>query len=178
MLKNIPSGKLPPYDIYGIIEIPAYSKPIKYEIDSVYNELFVDRFIPSTIFYPCNYGYINKTLSLDNNNLDILIPTPHPLQPKSIIRCTPIGMLNMQDESGEDSKIIAVPHVSLTESFKNIKDIEDLPLLLKQQITCFFETYKLLEHKKWVKILNWKDKNNAQKEIITSCERYKKKLKK
>ncbi|MGP1930811.1 MAG: inorganic diphosphatase, partial [Arsenophonus sp. ET-DL12-MAG3] len=113
-LNNVPAGKELPEDIYVIIEISANADPIKYEVDKKTGAIFVDRFISTTMFYPCNYGYINRTLSLDNDPVDVLVPTPYPVQQGTIIRCRPIGMLRMIDESGKDTKLIAVPHSKLT----------------------------------------------------------------
>ncbi|VFP80978.1 Inorganic pyrophosphatase [Buchnera aphidicola (Cinara kochiana kochiana)] len=170
---QIPTGKNAPDDIYGIIEIPAFSSPIKYELHKSFQMLYVDRFIPTNMFYPCNYGFINHTLSLDGDPLDILIPSPYPLQPKSIIRCRPIGLLDMQDESGMDKKIIAVPHTKITQEYTNIHDIHQLSQLLKKQIIHFFENYKKLEKNKSVIINGWKDVEYAKLEIINSINRYK-----
>ncbi|AMA65166.1 Inorganic pyrophosphatase [Candidatus Arsenophonus lipoptenae] len=170
-LNNVPAGKNLPEDIYVIIEIPANTNPIKYEVDKNTGNIFVDRFISTTMFYPCNYGYINHTLSLDGDPVDVLVPTPYPLQTGIVIRCRPIGVLKMKDESGEDVKLIAVPHFKLTKEYNDIKDIQDLPKLLKSQIQHFFEHYKNLEQKKWVKIENWGDINVAKSEIISAFER-------
>ncbi|CAJ0990860.1 inorganic diphosphatase [Pantoea sp. Nvir] len=165
------AGKKLPEDIYVIIEIPANAQPIKYEIDKNSGALFVDRFIPTAMFYPCNYGYINNTLALDGDPVDALVPTPYPLQPGSVIRCRPVGVLKMVDESGEDAKLLAVPHTKLTKDYDHIKEISDLPELLRAQITHFFEHYKNLEKGKWVKIKGWNDAKAAQSEIITAFAR-------
>ncbi|MGI4816874.1 MAG: inorganic diphosphatase [Janthinobacterium lividum] len=169
---QIPAGKNIPYDIYGIIEIPAYSSPVKYELHKSFNVLRVDRFIPTTMFYPCNYGFINQTLSLDGDPLDILIPTPYPLQPKSIIRCKPIGLLSMEDEKGIDTKIIAVPHKKTTREYIKINNINQLSELLKKQIIHFFNNYKTLEKNKSVQIQGWKNVESAYQEINNSVTRY------
>lgn len=108
-LLNVPAGKDLPEDIYVVIEIPANADPIKYEVDKESGALFVDRFMSTAMFYPCNYGYINHTLSLDGDPVDVLVPTPYPLQPGSVVRCRPVGVLKMTDESGEDAKLVAVP---------------------------------------------------------------------
>ncbi|VFP83528.1 inorganic diphosphatase [Buchnera aphidicola] len=170
---QIPTGKNIPDDIYGIIEIPAYSTPVKYELHKSFQMLYVDRFIPTNMFYPCNYGFINHTLSLDGDPLDVLIPSPYPLQPTSIIRCRPIGLLDMEDESGIDEKIIAVPHNKITQEYINIRNINQLPKLLKKQIVYFFKNYKKLEKNKSVKINGWKDVEYAKLEIINAVNRYK-----
>ena len=73
-LLNVPAGKELPEDIYVVIEIPANADPIKYEVDKESGALFVDRFMSTAMFYPCNYGYINHTLSLDGDPVDVLVP--------------------------------------------------------------------------------------------------------
>lgn len=175
-LNNVPAGKELPEDIYVVIEIPANADPIKYEVDKESGALFVDRFMSTAMFYPCNYGYINHTLSLDGDPVDVLVPTPYPLQPGSVIRCRPVGVLKMTDESGEDAKLVAVPHTKLSKEYDHIKDVNDLPELLKAQITHFFEHYKDLEKGKWVKVDGWEDAAAAKAEIIASFERAAKKI--
>ncbi|WP_410686727.1 inorganic diphosphatase [Avibacterium paragallinarum] len=173
-LETVPAGKELPDDIYVVIEIPANSDPIKYEVDKETGTLFVDRFMATAMFYPANYGYINHTLSLDGDPVDVLVPTPYPLQPGSVIRCRPVGVLKMTDESGQDAKVIAVPHTKLSKEYDHIKDVNDLPALLKAQIQHFFESYKALEAGKWVKVDGWEDVEAARKEILDSFERAKK----
>ena len=171
-LDRVPSGKALPNDFNVIIEIPAHADPVKYEVDKDSGAIFVDRFMSTPMFYPCNYGYVNATLSLDGDPVDVLVPTPYPLLAGSVIRCRPVGVLKMTDESGEDAKIVAVPHSKLTKQYDHIQDVNDLPELLKAQIQHFFERYKELEAGKWVKVEGWGDKAAAEAEIKTSAERY------
>ncbi|MGQ0286625.1 inorganic diphosphatase [Pasteurellaceae bacterium 22721_9_1] len=173
-LESVPAGKELPDDIYVVIEIPANSDPIKYEVDKETGTLFVDRFMATAMFYPANYGYVNNTLSSDGDPVDVLVPTPYPLQPGSVIRCRPVGVLKMTDEAGGDAKVIAVPHTKLSKEYDHIKDVNDLPALLKAQIQHFFESYKALEAGKWVKVEGWGDVNEARQEILESFERAKK----
>ncbi|ANF73178.1 inorganic pyrophosphatase [[Haemophilus] ducreyi] len=173
-LENVPAGKALPDDIYVVIEIPANSDPIKYEVDKESGSLFVDRFMSTAMFYPANYGYVSHTLSSDGDPVDVLVPTPYPLQPGSVIRCRPVGVLKMTDEAGGDAKVVAVPHTKLTKEYDHIKDVNDLPALLKAQIQHFFESYKALEVGKWVKVEGWGDVNEARQEILDSFERAKK----
>lgn len=170
-LNQVPAGKDIPEDIYVVIEIPANADPIKYEVDKDTGAVFVDRFMSTPMFYPCNYGYVNHTLSLDGDPVDVLVPTPHPLVPGSVIRCRPVGVLKMTDESGEDAKVVAVPHSKLTKEYDHIQDVNDLPQLLKAQITHFFERYKELEAGKWVKVDGWEDAAAAKEEIMESFQR-------
>ncbi len=170
---NIPAGKELPEDIYVAIEIPANASPIKYEIDKDMDALLVDRFMSTPMFYPANYGFIPQTLADDGDPLDVLVVTPYPVVPGSVIRCRPVGMLNMADESGQDEKLIAVPHDKLTPIYKDVQEYTDLPPLLIQQIEHFFTKYKDLEPGKWVKIEGWEGKEAAYKVIMKSAANYK-----
>jgi inorganic pyrophosphatase len=171
---NIPAGKNPPEDIYVAIEIPANSSPVKYELDKDMGALLVDRFMATPMFYPANYGFIPHTLADDGDPLDVLVVTPYAVQAGSVIRCRPIGVLNMEDEAGGDAKLVAVPHDKLTQSYHNVREIEDLPELLRDQIQHFFERYKDLEKGKWVKVTGWEPAAKAAELINTAIERYKK----
>lgn len=170
---RVPTGNNIPDDIYVIIEIPAHSSPIKYEIDKKTGIIFVDRFITTPMFYPCNYGYINNTLSLDGDPIDVLVIAPYPLLIGCVINCRPIAMLNMTDESGEDYKIIAVPNSNICAEYESIHDIDQLPNTIRNQINHFFKHYKDLDNKKWSKIKSWNNVDIAKIEIINSFNRYK-----
>ncbi len=171
---KIPAGKDLPNDIYVVIEIPANHDPIKYEIDKETDSLMVDRFMATPMFYPANYGYISNTLSEDGDPLDVLVVTPYPVVPGSVIRSRPIGILNMSDEAGQDAKLLAVPHDKLSTLYQHVKEVSDLPELLIKQIEHFFENYKDLESGKWVKIDGWADSEAARTEIIKSVEAFEK----
>ncbi len=170
---NLSSGKSVPNDIYAIIEIPANGHPIKYEVDKDSDALFVDRFMATPMFYPANYGYIPNTLADDGDPIDVLVITPYPVVPGAVIRCRPVGMLNMTDEKGEDVKLIAVPHQKLTSLYDDISEYNDLPPLLLKQIEHFFTNYKDLEEGKWVKVDEWKSASDACKMIEKAVAAYK-----
>lgn len=170
-LSDVPAGKNLPDEINVIIEIPANADPIKYEVDKDTGTVWVDRFMSTPMFYPTNYGFVNNTLSLDGDPVDVLVPTPYPLAPGTVITCRPVGVLNMTDESGEDAKIFAVPVSKLTKEYDHIQDVNDISDLLKAQITHFFERYKDLEAGKWVKIEGWSDAAAAKEEIKSSFAR-------
>ncbi|EXJ11603.1 MULTISPECIES: inorganic diphosphatase [Nitrincola] len=169
---NVPSGKDLPNDIYVVIEIPAESSPVKYEIDKDSDAVFVDRFMAAPMFYPANYGYINNTLADDGDALDVLVITPYPVAVGSVVRCRPVGILNMTDEAGEDAKLVAVPHQKLSQAYNDIQDINDLPQLTKDRIAHFFENYKKLEVGKWVKVEGWSDAAAARQAILDSVAAY------
>ncbi|MAX86036.1 MULTISPECIES: inorganic diphosphatase [Thalassolituus] len=169
----ITAGKDLPNDVYVVIEIPANHAPIKYEIDKDMDCLMVDRFMATPMFYPANYGYISNTLADDGDPLDVLVVTPYPVAPGSVIRARPVGVLNMEDEAGEDAKLVAVPHEKLTQLYNDVKDIDDVPQLLRDQIGHFFENYKDLEKGKWVKVKGWGNADEARQMILDSAEAYK-----
>ncbi|MEE3240402.1 MAG: inorganic diphosphatase [Pseudomonadota bacterium] len=167
-INDIPAGKNIPDEINVIIEIPANSDPVKYEVDKDTGTLMVDRFMATAMFYPCNYGYIPNTLSEDGDPLDVLVPTPYPLINGAVIKCRPVGVLKMEDESGIDAKLIAVPVDKLSVIYREVQQATDLPALLLQQIEHFFEHYKDLEKGKWVKVQGWADAAEAKAEIVKS----------
>jgi inorganic pyrophosphatase len=155
-----------------IIEIPANSTPIKYEVDKDTSTVWVDRFMATAMFYPANYGFVNQTLGLDGDPVDVLVITPYPLQAGVVIRCRPVAVLNMSDDGGQDAKVIAVPVDKLTPIYKDVKDLADVPALLKAQIQHFFEHYKDLEPGKWVKIEGWAGVEAAKQELLEGVARY------
>ncbi len=171
---KIPAGNDLPGDINVVIEIPANHDPIKYEIDKDSDCLFVDRFMATPMFYPANYGYIPNTLADDGDPLDVLVVTPYPVAPGSVIRARPVGVLNMTDESGGDVKLVAVPHEKLTPLYSDVKEYTDLPTLLLEQIRHFFENYKDLEKGKWVKVEGWANAEAACAEITRAVAAYQK----
>ena len=172
-LNKVPTGKNPPDDINVIIEIPAHSDPVKYEVDKESGAVCVDRFMATAMFYPCNYGYIPNTLSDDGDPLDVLVHTPHRVISGTVIRCRPVGVLKMHDEAGADSKLIAVPVSKLTPIYNHVKEVSDLPKLLVQQICHFFEHYKDLEEVKWVKVEGWGSAEEAREEIRAAVANFK-----
>jgi inorganic pyrophosphatase len=168
-LDRVGPGKNLPEDINVIVEIPSHSDPVKYEVDKETGALFVDRFMNTAMFYPCNYGYVPHTLSDDGDPVDVLVVSPYALISGSVIECRPVGMLKMTDESGEDAKVIAVPHDKM---YDDVKDIGDVSPRLLDQLAHFFEHYKDLEKNKWVKIEGWVGIEEAKAEIIASVERF------
>ena len=170
---NLSPGRDVPNDINVVIEIPMNGEPIKYEVDKATGAIFVDRFMSTAMHYPCNYGYIPKTLSGDGDPADVLVLSPVPLMPGVVVRCRPIGMLKMQDEAGGDEKVIAVPVPRLTRRYESVHSYKDLPEITLQQIEHFFAHYKDLEPGKWVKILRWGDAAEAQKMVREGIERAK-----
>lgn len=171
-LKNISAGKKAPDEVNVVVEIPTNSDPVKYEVDKDSGVLFVDRFLNTAMFYPCNYGYVPQTLSEDGDPVDVLVITPAPLICGSVIEVRPVGLLKMTDEKGKDAKVLAVPKSKLSNLYDKIQNIEDVPQQILATISHFFEHYKDLEPGKWVKVDGWEGVNAAKKEICDSIERY------
>ena len=172
-LNDVSSGKSLPDDFNVIIEISANADPIKYEVDKDSGAIFVDRFMGTAMFYPANYGYVPQTLSEDGDPVDVLVVTPFPLQVGVVVRCRALGVLKMEDESGIDAKLVAVPVEKLCPMYKDVQKLEDLPELLRAQISHFFEHYKDLEKGKWVKVQGWDGIDAAKQELLDGVARYK-----
>lgn len=155
-----------------LIEIPMNADPIKYEVDEELGAMRVDRIMLTPMFYPYNYGFIPNTLSEDGDPLDVLVKTPYPIQSGSVIKVRTIGILEMEDESGIDAKLIGVPVDKIYPSYSSIETIDDLDELDRAQLMHFFENYKDLEEGKWVKITGWNTAEVADKEVQSSIERF------
>lgn len=169
-MSKISVGNNPPFDVNVIVEVPLGGEPIKYELDKDSGALFVDRFLYTAMRYPCNYGFIPHTLSNDGDPTDVMVVGNRALMPGSVIRARPVGVLMMEDEAGIDEKIVAVPHQKLSQYYDNIQVYTDLPSILLDRISHFFEHYKDLEPDKWVKILGWEDREKAGKLILEGIE--------
>ncbi len=169
-MTKIPSGVNPPDDINVIIEVPLGGEPIKYEIDKPSGAMFVDRYLYTSMRYPCNYGFIPHTLSSDGDPTDVMVVGNRALVPGAVVRARPVGVLIMEDEAGIDEKVLAVPHPKLTQFYDKIDTYQDLPEILLDRIFHFFEHYKDLEPRKWVKIIGWESKEKAHELIAESLK--------
>lgn len=171
-LDQLPAGHALPDDFNTVIEIPGRQNPVKYEVDKKSGMIAVDRFLSTSMIYPCDYGFIPHTLSEDGDPTDVLVVCPFPLYPGVYIRCRPVGMLRMTDESGKDAKVLAVPVTKLTPIYQDVQKPEDLGKELLATIEHFFTHYKDLEKGKWVKVDGWEGVESARQEILKSAERY------
>ena len=171
-LDRVPAGKDLPNDFNVIIEIPMNADPVKYEVDKETGAVFVDRFMSTAMHYPCNYGYIPRTLSDDGDPVDVLVLSPFPLITGVVVRCRPLGMLKMDDEAGGDAKILAVPIDKLSSMYRTMQTIRDLPEITTRQIEHFFTHYKDLEPGKWVRMVGWVGPEEAKVEITDSSARF------
>ena len=173
-LDGISIGKTPPHDVNVLIEVPIGGEPIKYEMDKDAGTLVVDRFLYTAMRYPGNYGFIPHTLSGDGDPCDVLIANTRAIIPGAIMSVRPVGVLVMEDNAGEDEKIIAVPSRHLTQRYDRVSTYGDLPEITIKQIEHFFAHYKDLEPGKWVKIVRWGDAAEAHRLILEGIERAKK----
>ncbi|WP_300377184.1 inorganic diphosphatase [Henriciella sp.] len=171
-ISKIVSGQNPPEDVNVLIEVPLGGEPIKYEIDKASGAMFVDRYLYTSMRYPCNYGFIPHTLSLDGDPIDVMVIGQRALVPGAVVRARPIGVLMMEDDGGEDEKILAVPHQKLTRYHEKIHTYTDLPETLCDRIQHFFQHYKDLEPNKWVKVRGWDGVEKARELIEEAIARH------
>ncbi len=170
-LDAIKTGENAPYDVNVVIEVPIGGEPIKYEMDKEAGALVVDRFLYTAMRYPGNYGFIPNTLSDDGDPCDVIVANTRAIIPGAVMSCRVVGVLLMQDESGGDEKILAVPSAKLTKRYESVNDYTDLPAITLQQIEHFFTHYKDLEPNKWVKILRWGNAEEARSIVMQAIER-------
>lgn len=156
-------GKNAPEEVNVLIEIPKDTN-VKYEFDKEMEIMVVDRFSKTSMNYPLNYGFVPATLSGDGDPVDVLVLSEKAIALGTIVTVRPIGMLEMEDESGIDAKVLGVPAVT-GDMYSAYNDITDVSEDLKNQIKHFFEHYKDLDKGKWVKLKDWLGRDAAIKEI-------------
>jgi inorganic pyrophosphatase len=172
-LDAIAIGHDPPNDVNAVIEVSNGGEPIKYEMDKRAGTLVVDRFLYTPMRYPGNYGFVPHTLSEDGDPIDVLVANTRPIVPGAVINVRPIGVFKMEDDSGHDEKIIAVPVPKLTKRYAHVHNYTDLPEITSHQIEHFFAHYKDLEPGKWVKVIGWGDAAEARRLISEAIVRAK-----
>ncbi|CAM4025934.1 inorganic diphosphatase [Campylobacter armoricus] len=170
-ISKIKVGEVP-NKLNAVIEIP-YGSNIKYELDKESGAIVVDRVMYSAMFYPANYGFIPNTLADDGDPIDVLVLNEYPIQAGAVIPCRLIGVLLMEDESGMDEKLLAVPVSKIDPRYDNIKTLNDLPKASLDKIKNFFETYKILEPNKWVKVKEFAGIEKASEILENSIKNYK-----
>ena len=171
-LDNVTPGRHAPDAFNVIIEIPMNADPVKYEVDKDTGAIFVDRFMSTSMHYPTNYGYVPKTISGDGDPVDVLVVTPVPLIPGVVVTCRAIGILKMEDEAGQDGKVLAVPTDKIVPIYSRWQKPEDLHPMRLKTIAHFFEHYKDLEAGKWVRVLGWEGPESARKEVQDGMDSY------
>nr|WP_198324606.1 MULTISPECIES: inorganic diphosphatase [unclassified Methanopyrus] len=166
--KDLEPGPNPPDVVYAVIEIPRGSRN-KYEYDEERGYFKLDRVLYSPFHYPLDYGFIPRTLYDDGDPLDILVIMQDPTFPGCVIEARPIGLMKMLDDSDQDDKVLAVP----TEDprFKDVKDLDDVPKHLLDEIAHMFSEYKRLEGKE-TEVLGWEGADAAKEAIVHAMELY------
>jgi len=168
--RDIPSGDNPPEVLNAVVEVISGSRD-KYEYNPEWEALVLDRVLHSSVVFPVEYGFIPQTWFHDNDPLDVMILSYEPFEVGCIVKVRPIGALIIEDEEGEDPKILSVPISD--PRFDGYKNLSDVHLHLLKEIQEFFETYKRLELKKWVRFKAWKDADEAKKIVEDSINLYK-----
>ncbi len=161
-ISKISAGKNAPDEVNVIIENTQGAAPVKYEFDKDSGAIFVDRFVHTAMFYPGNYGFVPQTLGGDGDPVDVLVLGELPIIPGAVIPVRPVGVLMMEDDGGQDEKIVAVPTTKMHPSFEAIQDVNDIPESKREQIEHFFTHYKDLEKGKWSKTNGWADAAKAK----------------
>ncbi len=165
-------GKDAPELVNVFIEIPKNSN-IKYEFDDETEEIRIDRVLHTSMVYPFNYGFIPKTWAEDHDPIDVIVLSEIPFTSGTYVEARPIGMIDMKDEEGIDTKIVAVPKTKVDPTFADINEVTELGEPLRQKLIHFFEHYKELEKGKWVKITGFKSAADAKKKIKEAMVRKK-----
>lgn len=173
--EDISAGIEIPDDFFTVINIPANHSPVKYEVDKQSGKVFVDRFLSTSTLYPAYYGFIPNTMSDDDDPLDVLVICPYPVSPGLVVRSRPVGVIYTTGETGTGAIIVAVPHDRLSTMYSNVKEWEDLPVLLLAQIQHYFEYCRTQEPGKRLKVGNWGSADDARVEIRKSVATYVKK---
>ncbi|HLT00585.1 MAG TPA: inorganic diphosphatase [Geminicoccaceae bacterium] len=170
-IDKVAVGPNPPHEINVVVEVPLRSDPIKYEFDKAAGAIVVDRFLYTTMFYPCNYGFIPHTLAEDGDPVDVMVIGRMPVLPGAVLPARPIGVLRMRDEAGPDEKILAVPLSRITRLWEQVRTYRDVAEIELQRIAHFFEHYKDLEPDKWVELQGWGEPDEAHRLILEAMAR-------
>ncbi|MCU7611794.1 inorganic diphosphatase [Anaplasma capra] len=171
-LSAIGSGKNAPEEVNVVVEISKDSHPVKYELDKSCGAFCVDRFLPTAMYYPCNYGFVPETIAGDGDPVDVLVLTRFPVITGAIISVRPVGALMMSDESGEDIKVIAVPVRKVDPYYEGVNEYSDLPGSFLDSVSHFFSFYKKLEKDKCVSVGEWRGAGFAKELIRESISSY------
>ena len=173
LLHRVNDALITDENFLACIEITKGSKN-KYEYNEYMDALVLDRILYTSTHYPHNYGFIPRTWGLDNDPLDVLVISSEPITPLALVRCKPIGILEMIDSGMHDEKIIAVS--TRDPFYGNYDDLCELPTHVMEEIQHFFKVYKQLEHEKSTLIEGFKGREKAKEAIRNAKERYKEKF--
>lgn len=161
---DISPSRITKNDFIAVIEIEKGSKK-KYELDKETGHLILDRILYTSTHYPANYGLIPRTYADDGDPLDVLLLCSEVIQPLSLVRCYPIGVITMKDQGRLDEKIIAIPFHDPT--YNTYHDVSELPSHIFTEMSHFFTVYKNLEGKETV--VDELEGADAAREVIQKC---------
>lgn len=167
--KDIPSGDAPPELLNAVIEVISGSRD-KYEYRSDWESFVLDRVIPSSVVFPVDYGFVPQTWFDDDDPLDIMVLSYEPLEVGCVVRVRVVGALVIEDEQGEDAKILSV--LVDDARFEGYRDITDVHGHRRREVQEFFETYKRLEPHKWARFKEWRNAEEARRTVDYAIERY------
>lgn len=163
-IHSLTAGDKAPDVVLAVIEIPENSG-VKYELDKETGLMMADRFLHGANIFPFNYGFVAGTHADDGDPLDVIVLSSASMAPATGIHVRPVGMLEMEDEAGMDTKIIAVPVEKVDPFYAHVKDVTDIDEPTRLKIKHFFDTYKTLEKGKWVKTGKYLPRAKAIAEI-------------
>lgn len=170
---DFPQPEKVPDEFYAVTEIPAGGM-IKYETDAKTGFIVADRFQSMPVAYPANYGSLTQSLGGDGDPLDVIFYSRAPLQPGTLIKLRPIGVLKMIDGGEVDDKIVAVPTSKIDPTYDDIKEMKDLPKMEQERLQAFFRVYKQLpDGRKKVELNGFEDAAKAKAEIKQAFDAYK-----
>jgi inorganic pyrophosphatase len=169
--KDIPTGDKPPILLNMVVEIKSGSRD-KYEYRSEWEAFVLDRVVPSSVVFPVEYGFVPQTWAQDEDPLDIMVLSYEPLEVGCIVKVRMIGSLVVEDERGEDVKVLSVPVSDAR--YVGYHDIADVHPHMLREIQEFFETYKRLEPHKWIRFKAWKNAKETAGIVTQTMEAYKK----
>jgi len=169
--RDIPAGDKPPDLVNVVVEVISGSRD-KYEYKIEWEAFVLDRVLHSSVVFPVDYGFIPQTWFSDNDPLDIMVLSYEPLEVGCIIRARTIGALIVEDEEGDDPKILSVP--TTDPRFDGFSDLSDVHTHKLREIQEFFETYKRLEPKKFVRFKAWRSAEEAKNIVRQAVDLYQK----
>lgn len=172
-LDTLNAGRDIPSEINVVIEIPKDSDPVKYRVGKSSNVMFVDYVLSTPMRYPCNYGVVPRTRTREGDPLEALIILPLPLVAGTVCRSRPVGLLKMEDERGEDDKLVVIPSPEIFPAYTHIENIGQVSAHWLERIGHFFEHYRDLEPSKWLKIKDWTSVDEAHQAIVEAVQLYK-----
>ncbi len=159
-----------PEEVNVFVENPRGSVN-KYEYDEGMGAIVLDRVLHSPFIFPADYGFIPQTAAEDGDPLDVFVLTDSPVYPGIVEPVRPIGVLDMEDEKGQDEKILAVPRKN--PRYAEVSNLEDASRHILNEISHFLEEYKKLEGEKWTEVRDWHNKEKAHQLITEAQQRFK-----